>query len=171
MQDFHPYSKMHIMKNIIFSLILMLSLYANAQISDDYFTVSSSTSQSWGGGAAGSGSGTNYTFNITFLQDVQIRFDTAWITNLSAVSISNYSASSQNTIVSFKKNESFILYAKIYNPGERDYYIDDHVTETPESSLPPVNYKGYALIRFYINNKIYYCAVNEMQVLATIAYP
>lgn len=137
------------------------------QFTNKYFTITSATTQSWAGGAAGSGSGTNYVFNLTFNEDVTVNFDSVWITGDCGLYISGNKGKEN----SFLKNETYTLNASEYYPGAYDrYYYNETNYEFPVFK-PPVFYKGYALIRFYVNGAAYYYAIEDMQTLPPIAYP
>jgi hypothetical protein len=58
------------------------------------------------------------------------------------------------------------------------FYASDNYSEQPENdeemklnSKCPIEFKGDAVIRFYIKRKVFYYIVNGMQVLPSIAYP
>jgi hypothetical protein len=158
------------MKNIIFLIIIIYSHNSSAQISNEYFTVTSATSQGWSGGAYGSGGGINYYFYISFNKDAKIRFDSVWITNGNSFPLTIPTTSVQDSSRRYKTGENISLFSEEYFPGERDYHNGIY-EEVKKGSLPPINYKGAALIRFYVNNKPYYYTIDEMQILAPIAYP
>jgi hypothetical protein len=150
--------------NLLF--ILFISFNSFSQFNNEYFAVTSASSQGWSGGAAGSGGGTNYTFILSFLKDVEITFDSVWLGGGDALYL--YGDNSLNAL-SFKKGNTCTLYSSIYYQGERELYTLKSEIET--SSHPPVFYKGKALIRFKINNEVYYYAVEEMKILTPIPYP
>jgi hypothetical protein len=156
------------MNKIFFIIIFSYSLHSSAQISNEYFTVTSATSQGWSGGAYGSGGGINYYFYITFNKDVKIRFDSVWITNENSFPLTIPTTSVQDSSRRYKTGENISLFAEEYFPGERDYNYGNY-EEEKKGSLPPINFKGAALIRFYVNNKPYYYTIDEMQNLAPIA--
>ena len=60
---------------LIFSLFCM-TLFA--QVNDEFFDVTNTSSESWSGGVYGSGSNTNYSFVIKFKKDVKISFSVAF---------------------------------------------------------------------------------------------
>ena len=149
---------------------MLVNIQSFSQITDEYFKVTSATSQGWSGGAYGSGSGINYYFYIAFNKDVKIRFDSVWITNENSFPLTIPNTSVQDSSRRYKYGENISLFAEEYFPGERDYHNGIY-EEEKKGSLPPINFKGAALIRFYVNNKPYYYTIDEMQNLAPIAYP
>ena len=108
--------------------------------------------------------GINYTFSITIRKDAEITFDSVWISGGTGISLET-----RKYIVDFKKDEVCTLYASQYYPGERDLYYKD--TEVKQESHPPIFYEGNALMKFKVNGKSYYYAVEEMKRLPTLAYP
>jgi hypothetical protein len=158
-----------IMKTVLILVIIFtLSITgAYSQTDTNYFKVTTATSQKWSGGAYGSGSGIKYVFKVAFTADVNIQFDTVWISGGNGLAFRPMQAVVKDS--SFRKNDTFTLYAEQYNPGR----IDRYKGKTPDkvSSNPPLNYTGKALIRFTINNKACYYSVKEIELLPPLAYP
>jgi len=152
-------------KFLVALFITFISFHSFSQFSDKYFSVTSSTSQDWGGGTADSGSGTNYTFSISLSKDAAITFDSVWIAGGTVLFLGT-----GKNIVDFIKGDVCTLYASQYYPGY-DLFYDYDIVEIKTGSPPPILYKGCALIRFKVKGEIYYYAVEEMQKLAAIAYP
>ena len=146
---------------------LIISFSTYSQISNEYFKVTSSTSQAWAGGPAGSGSGVNYTFSITAEKDVKIKFDSVWIGGGTAHSFNRYYSTGNDSVL--KKGDNIIIYAADYYPGEIDRY--NGTDKIKAGSKPPISYQGDALILFYIKGVAYYYAVEKIQVLPYLAYP
>jgi len=144
-----------------------ISTQVFSQITNEFFEVSSATSQGWAGGAAGSGSGVNYIFNVVLKKDTKLEFDSVWITGYDTVGISTTQQNGKGE--KLKKGSSLTVNASQYFPGEVDRY--NGYSFEKKVSKPPVDFKGAALLRFFVNGNIYYYAVENMQNLAPIAYP
>ena len=154
----------------IFITFILAALFINASFSQcdtSYFKVTKSTSQGWLRRPAGSGRGINYTFNIIFKTSAKVNFDTVWITGGNGLDIRFAQPAWKDS--SFEKGNTFTLYAEQYYPGQIDRLKGK--TNNKESSLPPVNYTGKALLRYTVENKTYYYSIPEMDTLPFLAYP
>jgi hypothetical protein len=138
-----------------------------SQTTNEFFEVTSATSQSWAGGAAGSGGGTNYVFNLVIKKDTRLEFDTVWICQGDTIrlSITQYTIKDEVN----KKGTTLTIYASQYFSGEAErYYGYVYVNKV---SKPPFDFKGSALLSFFVDGNTYYYAVEKMLKLPPIAYP
>jgi len=147
--------------------IATLSTQVLSQTTNEYFEVTSSSSQSWAGGAAGSGSGVNYVFNLVLKIDTKLEFDSVWILGGDTVGIATTQQSGKDETL--KKGSMITLSASQYFPGEVDRY--NGYSFNNKKSKPPFEFNGMALLRFFVDGNVYYYAVEKMQILAPIAYP
>lgn len=154
------------MKTKIFIILFLLniSVHSFAQFSDEYFTVTSSSKQRWYGGCSWT-HGTTFKFNICFLQNVRLHFDTIWINANHAIPVKNIN--NEN-----KKFSEYLTDGKITINASDIYSGQPEIDEEKKlNSKCPVEFTGDAVIRFYIKKKAYYYIVDDMQELESIAYP
>jgi len=142
----------------------VLTFHVISQCDTSLFKINSSSKQSWMGGFSWA-HGTSYTFNITFLKDVKIRFDSVWINTNHAIPIKNIYYKSEKGS-DFEKDQKFIMFASDNYSARPE--IDE---EKKLNSKCPIDFNGDAVIRFYIKRKVYYYIVSDIQILPTLEYP
>jgi len=152
-----------IFKTLLFIALLLAFKPLSAQLNEDYFDVRTIYEMT-SGGAAGSGSRATYSFRIKFIKDADMRFDTVWFDNLPKTTYYNFPGNASPA--SFKKGDSVNIAIGFYYPGERDRLefknIDDENANTKAYKNPLPEYKGIALIQFYVNNRKYYYGVKKI---------
>ncbi|NVO02913.1 MAG: hypothetical protein HXX09_09465 [Bacteroidetes bacterium] len=159
-EQFHVHQ--FIFTAIFIVLFLFFGKIGSAQSNENYFDVKTSM-ETWAGGAAGSGSSTNYTFKIKFKKNVSIRFDTIWFGNMPK--LANNANSSIEKLVAYKSGDSTTISIGFYYPGENDrIFIDDNKIEVEEKNSVEIfpNFRGVAIIQFYIGREKYYYEVKKI---------
>jgi hypothetical protein len=147
---------------IFIVLFMFFGKIGSAQSNENYFDVKTSM-ETWAGGAAGSGSSSTYTFKIKFKKNVSIRFDTIWFGNMPK--LANNTNSSIMKLVAYKSGDSSTISVGFYYPGERDrIYIDDNKTVEEEKNSVDIfpNFRGVAIMQFYVGREKYYYEVKKI---------
>ena len=121
---------------------------------NEYFTLLSAKSEIWTAGTIGGGSGIDYYFKVKINTTEIILFDSAWINNYSfKIFISKETTSISNEPVNYYKGDNIIL------------RISDLKNQNTKivNSIPPIKFKGSALIRYTVNSKRKYFVIKEIK--------
>ena len=118
------------------------------------------SSQNWVSGIQSGGSGTEYYFKIKILTEQKIDFDSLWVKN---ESFKTYLANKGNGIsgkpITFSKNDTITLRAS------------DLSKKNNTTLKTPINYKGVALLRYFVKNKEYYLSIEKIKTIPSINRP
>lgn len=147
-------------KPYIALILVILSLNSFAQNKNKYFKADSATLMQWHGGASWAPSGTTYEFYLTFKKNCTVRFDSVWIPYEKSLPVTLITTSGWKAADSvFKKDSSYIITVQRINPGSIYYEYKKDIMEN--GSAAPFEFKGMAMIRYYVNNKKHYFTIVE----------
>jgi hypothetical protein len=139
------------------NLILFSSCHSTNKIATEEGTplrLLNAEYEEWTAGVKDGGRGTEYYFQLNVATSDQVQFDSAWIGGkVFASFVARPSGPVNNQPVSFKKGDNITLRVS-----------DLRLPAAPAASnaVPPVNYKGAALLRYRINGKINYLNVPDL---------
>jgi len=147
-------------KLILVSLIVFTaSLFAQNNIS-----LLTATKQWWAGGAAGSGSGIKYEISIKspYGSDT-LTLDTLWVGDHFYKITSVFTGNTYSE--KFKAGGIQFVVSYHYNGYGSKLTADYNKLE------PPYKYKGEALLKYRVNNKLKYLEIDSLAEKRPIAYP
>lgn len=132
---------------LLFTAFLLINVCSNK-----HFTILSATSESWVAGAKTGGSGVDYTFKIVVKTSKGLKFDSMWVDN-KAIKVQAVKGTVYDPKSVFVLNDTIKLKATY------------KVEANPSTQKPPIEYKGAALIRYFVGGKKNYQVVEKLEAI------
>jgi hypothetical protein len=134
-----------------------------------YFELLQATSQEWIAGVRGGGRGVNYSVRLKLITDKQIIFDSMWIAGKQL--LIKIPELLKDSTTKSRTNSVITLVASTYTENSKNGGVEKQANNSFPSAnkiKAPVDYKGSALVRYFVEDSIRYLEIRSFSILPTI---
>jgi hypothetical protein len=147
------------MKITFFCLAMLVAFCSFFSLKKGHFQVLESTSQQWHAGIPSGGSGTEYAFRMVISGNEPVRFDSVWLSE-KAFRVQVVKGNMVPYGSTFKRGDTLLLRVSDNRPGKMPgpagAAASHGAVEADKVVMPPMHYKGEALLRYYAAGKPHY---------------
>jgi hypothetical protein len=164
------------MKKIHISGVLLLLLISTAFTfpRPPHFNVIDCSSQDWVAGVPGGGSGTDYSFRLCVETKERVRFDSVWMKH-KAFKIQVVKGKTYKAKTEIMRGDTLVLRFSDVQPGSESGPSAAGKTATAlnthSDKNAPKSYRGEALLRYYVNDKVHYYTILRIRKVPSVNRP